>query len=67
MAIEYNDKKIIEKALGILEKEMSLVEYTRFLQLIGPTEGDATKELMGKRRRYRVDEAYEIFKGRIKT
>ena len=45
-AIEYMDKKIIEKALGILEREMSLVEYTRFLQLIGPTEGDATRELM---------------------
>jgi hypothetical protein len=26
MAIEYKDEKIIEKALGILEREMSLVE-----------------------------------------
>ena len=66
MAIEYEDEKIIEKALGILEKEMSLVEYTRFLQLIGPTEGDATRELMEKRKRYGVDEAYEIFKDRVK-
>ena len=66
MAIEYMDKKVIEKALGILEREMSLVEYTRFLQLIGPTEGDATRELMEKRKRYGVDEAYEIFKDRVK-
>lgn len=66
MGIEYKDEKIIEKALEILEREMSLVEYTRFLQLIGPTEGDATKELMEKRKRYGVDEAYEIFMKRIK-
>ena len=66
MAIEYKDEKIIGKALGILEREMSLVEYTRFLQLIGPTEGDATSELMEKRKRYGVDEAYEIFKEKIK-
>ena len=66
MAIEYKDEKIIEKALGILEREMSLVDYTRFLQLIGPTEGDATRELMEKRKRYGVDEAYEIFKDRVK-
>ena len=66
MAIEYKDEKIIEKALGILEREMSLVEYTRFLQLIGPTEGDATRELLGKRKKYGVDEAYEIFKDRVK-
>jgi len=66
MAIEYKDEKIIGKALGILEREMSLVEYTRFLQLIGPTEGDATRELMEKRKRYGVDEAYEIFKEKIK-
>lgn len=26
MAIEYKDEKIVEKALGILEREMSLVE-----------------------------------------
>lgn len=45
---------------------MSLVEYTRFLQLIGPTEGDATRELMEKKKRYGVDEAYEIFKDRVK-
>ena len=45
---------------------MSFVEYIRFLQLIGPTEGDATSELMEKRKRYGVDEAYEIFKERIK-
>jgi len=66
MAIEYKDEKIIGKALGILEREMSLVEYTRFLQLIGPTEGDATRELMEKRKRHGVDEAYEIFKDRVK-
>ena len=66
MAIEYKDEKIIEKALGIVEREMSLVEYTRFLQLIGPTEGDATKELMEKRKRDGVNEAYVIFKERIK-
>ena len=66
MAIEYKDEKIIGKALGILEREMSLVEYTRFLQLIGPTEGDATRELMEKRKRYGDDEAYEIFKEKIK-
>jgi hypothetical protein len=66
MAIEYKNEKIIEKASGILERELSLVEYTRFLQLIGPTEGDATKELMEKRKRYGVEEAYEIFKDRIK-
>ena len=45
---------------------MSLVEYTRFLQLIEPTEGDATRELMEKRKRYGVNEAYEIFKERLK-
>jgi len=66
MAIEYKDEKIIGKALGILEREMSLVEYARFLQLIGPTEGDATRELMEKRKRYGVNEAYEIFKDRVK-
>jgi len=26
MAIEYKDEKVVEKALGILEREMSLVE-----------------------------------------
>ena len=66
MAIEYKDEKIIEKALGILEREMSLVEYTRFLQLMGPTKGDATRELMEKRKRHGVDDAYELFKERIK-
>ncbi|MCK4734441.1 MAG: hypothetical protein KAT65_18440 [Methanophagales archaeon] len=66
MEIKYRDEKIIEKALEILERELSLVEYTRFLQLIGSVEGDATKELMEKRKRYGVDEAYEIFKERIK-
>jgi len=65
MEIGYKDEKIIEKALGILEKEMSLVEYTRFLQLMGPTEGDATRELMEKRKKYGVEEAYKIFKARI--
>jgi len=66
MEIEYRDEKIIEKALEILEGELSLVEYTRFLQLIGPIGGDETKELMEKRKRYGVDEAYKIFKERIK-
>ncbi len=65
MGIEYRDERIIEKALEILEKEMSLVEYTRFLQLIGPTYGDATKELTERRKKYGVDEAYTIFKERI--
>ncbi|MGB2842952.1 MAG: hypothetical protein WBC40_10860 [Halobacteriota archaeon] len=65
MEIGYKDEKIIEKALGILEKEMSLVEYTRFLQLMGPTEEDATRELMEKRKKYGVEEAYKIFKARI--
>ncbi|MBA7534558.1 hypothetical protein ES705_26807 [subsurface metagenome] len=65
MEVGYKDEKIIEKALGILEKEMSLVEYTRFLQLMGPTEGDATRELMEKRKKYGVEEAYKIFKARI--
>jgi len=66
MELIYKDENIIKKAFHILEKEMSLVEYTRFLQLLGPIRGDATKELMEKRNKYNVDEAYEIFMKRIR-
>jgi hypothetical protein len=45
---------------------LAIKDEHHILQLIGPTEGDATRELMEKRKRYGVDEAYEIFKDRVK-
>lgn len=57
------DKRIIKKAL---QKEMSVVEHTRFLQLISPGEGDVTRELMQKRKQRGVEEAYQLFLKRIK-
>lgn len=64
--VSFKDKDILQKAFKVLEKEMSLTEYTRFLQLIGPTGGDVTKELAEKRKRFNVDKAYEKFLKRIK-
>ncbi len=61
-----NDKYIVKKAFGLLEKEMNLVEYTRFLQIITPGKGDLTKELVEKRKKLNVDAAYEKFLERIK-
>ncbi|MFH1774821.1 MAG: hypothetical protein ABH874_07690 [Methanobacteriota archaeon] len=61
-----NDKDLVKKAFSLLEKEMSLVEYTRFLQLITPSKGDLTKELVEKRKKLNVDAAYEKFLKRIK-
>lgn len=52
--------------MHVLEKEMNLTEYIRFLQLISPGSGDATKELVEKRRKLNVDEAYKKFLKRIK-
>lgn len=60
-AAETEDRRIINKALGLLEERMSLVEYTRFLQLIGVSRGDATEELAEGRRELGIDEAYEMF------
>lgn len=65
--IVYEDVDIVRKAFHVLEKEMSLVEYTRFLQLIGPSKGDATKELMEKRKGVDVNRAYKLFLKRIRT
>lgn len=61
-----NDEEIVKKAFGLLEKEMNLVEYTRFLQLITPGNGNLTKELAEKRKKLGVDAAYEKFLKRIK-
>ncbi len=60
------DEEIVKKAFGLLEKEMNLVEYTRFLQLVFPGRGDLTKELKETRERLDVDTAYKTFLKRIK-
>lgn len=59
--VETEDRRVLNKALRLLEERMSLVEYTRFLQLVGVSRGDATEELAEKRRKLGVDEAYEKF------
>lgn len=61
-----NDKAIVKKAFGLLEKKMSLVEYTRFLQIVAPGRGNLTKELVEERKKLNVDAAYEKFLTRIK-
>jgi len=61
----FKDSEIIKKAFGLLEKEMNLVEYTRFLQLITPGRGNVTEELVEKRKKLNVDAAYEKFLKKI--
>lgn len=64
--VALKDEEIVKKAFGLLEKEMNLVEYTRFLQLVSPGRGDLTKELKENRKRLNVDTAYRTFLKRIK-
>ncbi len=64
--VVFKDEEILKKALRVLEREMNLTEYTRFLQLMSPGGGDATKELVEKRKKLNVDAAYEKFLKRIK-
>jgi len=64
--VAFKDEEIVKKALGLLQREMSLTEYTRFLQLINPGSGDVTKELVEKRKGSDVNTAYKRFLQRIK-
>lgn len=62
----YEDAEIVRKALDVLERGMNLVEYTRFLQIMGPCEGDAAKEIVKKRKGMDVDKAYTLFLSRVR-
>jgi len=39
------DVKIMEKALGVTKKELSPMEYARFLAIITPKVGDSVREI----------------------
>jgi len=45
MATKAEDIKVMEKALGVTKKELSPVEYARFLAIITPKVGDSVKEI----------------------
>jgi hypothetical protein len=62
MAVEVEKVKVIEKAIDILKRELSPVEYVRFLEVITPKVGDAAKEL----RKLRDIETEKAFLERMK-
>lgn len=43
------DKEILEKALKLIKKEFSPVDYVRFLSAISARRGDTAEELRGLR------------------
>lgn len=48
MAAEIEKIKVIKKAIDILKKELSPVEYVRFLEVITPKIGDAESLVTAK-------------------
>lgn len=58
------DKKVLEKALDLLKKEFTPVEYAKFLAMIGPKVGDSAKELRKFRDRATHGEILERLKKR---
>lgn len=64
MAVESKlvDKKVLEKALDILRKEFTPLEYAKFLAMIGPKVGDSVKEL----RKFRDSATHEEILERLK-
>lgn len=45
MATKAEDVKIMEKALEVTKKELSPMEYARFLAIITPKVGDSVREI----------------------
>ncbi len=45
MTTKAEDVKIMEKALGVTKKELSPMEYARFLAIITPKVGDSVREI----------------------
>jgi len=45
MAAKAEDVKIMEKALKVTKKELSPMEYARFLAIITPKVGDSVREI----------------------
>ncbi len=45
MAAQLENNRIFEKAIVILKKELSPLEYVKFLEVITPKVGNAAKEI----------------------
>jgi hypothetical protein len=62
MAVETDKIRVFEKAVDILRKELSPLEYVKFLEVVTPKVGDAAKEI----RALRNAESEEDFLKRMK-
>ncbi|MEE8358720.1 MAG: hypothetical protein V3R82_04845 [Candidatus Hydrothermarchaeales archaeon] len=49
MPTEPNKIRIFEKAIDILKKELSPLEYVKFLEVVTPKVGDTAKEIRALR------------------
>ncbi|NQE44615.1 hypothetical protein C5S31_01160 [ANME-1 cluster archaeon GoMg2] len=50
---------VLNKVFGILRRELSAEEYVRYLRMVTPRIGDATKELREKTKDLSLDEVIE--------
>ncbi|MEA2000236.1 MAG: hypothetical protein U9N61_13060 [Euryarchaeota archaeon] len=64
MAAKAEDLRIIEKALGVTKKELSPVEYARFLEIITPKVGDSVREIRKFRDTITEEEFLKMLKGK---
>lgn len=49
MAAEPDKIRVFEKAIDILKKELSPLEYVKFLEVVTPKVGDTAREIRGLR------------------
>ncbi len=64
MAAKAEDLRIMEKVLGVTKKELSPVEYARFLEIITPKVGDSVREIRKFRDIITEEEFLKLLKGK---
>ncbi|MEE9594235.1 MAG: hypothetical protein V3V92_02435 [Candidatus Hydrothermarchaeales archaeon] len=64
MVAKAEDVKVLEKIIDIAKRELSTVEYARFLAMITPKKGDTVTELRELRDRETYEEIVERLKKR---
>lgn len=62
MATKAEDVRIMEKALNVAKKELSPMEYARFLAIITPKVGDSVRELRKFRDTITEEEFLELLR-----
>jgi hypothetical protein len=55
-------KEVMDKAFGVLSRELSVEEYLVYLRTVTPRIGDATRELRDKTGKMKMEEVIQMAK-----